>query len=395
MMMVTEQGSAPRGFPQAEFELRLKRVQQAMFERKLDAVVLTTEPHVRYFSGFLTQFWQSPTRPWFLVIPANSKPVAVIPEIGVSGMRATWIDDIHSWSSPAPEDDGVSLLASVIKKMPIRHGRLGFTLGLQSRLRMPQQDFINLTQQLSTYEIIDVALMMHELLSIKSELEVNKIRHACEITSIGFNALPDMARIGDTQREICAQLRVDLLNRGADATPFMVAGSGRGGYDSIIMGPDDDVLADGDILIIDTGTVFDGYFCDFDRNFGFGNIDDAALGAYRALYQATQAGLHMARPGIELGTIFKAMWQVLESAGASASDVGRMGHGLGMQLTEWPSVTADDATVLMPGMVLTLEPAMSFAPGKQMVHEENIVITGDGANLLTLRASPELPIIEF
>ena len=57
------------------------------------------------------------------------------------------------------------------------------------------------------------------------------------------------------------------------------------------------------------------------------------------------------------------MWSVLEESGARASDVGRMGHGLGMQLTEWPSITAQDTTVTAPGMVLTLEPAMSFAPG--------------------------------
>ena len=68
---------------------------------------------------------------------------------------------------------------------------------------------------------------------------------------------------------------------------------------------------------------------------------------------------------------------------------------LGMQLTEWPSITANDKTVVEAGMVLTLEPAMSFAPGKQMVHEENIVITQDGASLLSMRADPELPIIQL
>lgn len=366
-----------------------------MFEHQLDVIVLTTEPHVRYFSGFFTQFWQSPTRPWFLVIPYGSKPVAVIPEIGASGMQATWVEEIHSWPSPLSDDDGISLLAGVIRQQPARYGRIGFTLGLQSTLRMPVYDFQSLVQQLSAYEVADIALMMHQLLSIKSPLEVAKIGHVCEMVSRGFNALPGLFRAGDTQRDICKKLRLDLLERGADDSPFMVAGSGRGGYNSIIMGPDDVALANGDILVIDTGTVFDGYFSDFDRNFGFGNVDHAALSAYRALYQATQAGLEAARPGIELKTIFKAMWRVLEDSGARASDVGRMGHGLGMQLTEWPSITAQEAVTTAEGMVLTLEPAMSFAPGKQMVHEENIVITGDGAKLLSLGASPELPVIEI
>ena len=70
-----------------------------------------------------------------------------------------------------------------------------------------------------------------------------------------------------------------------------------------------------------------------------------------------------------------------------------MGHGLGMQLTEWPSNTPTDGTVLEPGVVLTLEPGMEFAPGKQMVHEENIVIRDDGAEWLSRRAPDEMPII--
>ena len=58
-----------RGFSQSEFEHRAQKAQRVMNEEKLDAILLTTEPNVRYFSGFLTQFWQSPTRPWFLIVP--------------------------------------------------------------------------------------------------------------------------------------------------------------------------------------------------------------------------------------------------------------------------------------------------------------------------------------
>ena len=78
-----------RGFTEKEFEQRTHRAQKMMREQCLDALLLTTEPNVRYFSGFFSQFWHSPTRPWFLVVPVEGKPVAVIPEIGQSGMAAT------------------------------------------------------------------------------------------------------------------------------------------------------------------------------------------------------------------------------------------------------------------------------------------------------------------
>jgi len=87
------------------------------------------------------------------------------------------------------------------------------------------------------------------------------------------------------------------------------------------------------------------------------------------------------------------MQAVLEAGDAQGNDVGRLGHGLGMQLTEWPSLTLDDTTQIRPGMVLTLEPGMTFAPGKAMVHEENIVIEPDGPRWLTRRAPAELPVI--
>ncbi len=106
-----------RGFDQSEFEHRTQRAQKVMHDKKLDAMIFTTEPNVRYFTGFHTQFWHSPTRPWFVIVPAEGKPIAIIPEIGASGMAGTWIDNIITWPSPRPEDDGISLVASALSSI--------------------------------------------------------------------------------------------------------------------------------------------------------------------------------------------------------------------------------------------------------------------------------------
>ncbi len=68
-----------RGFPKAEFENRTSRAQRLMAENDISALLLTTEAEVRYYTGFLTRFWESPTRPWFVVLPASGAPIAVIP----------------------------------------------------------------------------------------------------------------------------------------------------------------------------------------------------------------------------------------------------------------------------------------------------------------------------
>jgi Xaa-Pro dipeptidase len=382
-----------RGFERAEFEQRLARAHRAMREQRLDAVLLTMEPEVRYFTGFFTQFWESPTRPWFVVLPGAGLPIAVIPEIGAAGMRETWVEDIRAWPSPRPEDDGVSLLADAIGGYLGRFGRLGVPLGPESHLRMPAGDFARLRDALGGVEIVDAAAMLHRLRYVKSPAETAKIAHVCALTSDAFEALPQSLRMGESERANCQRLRIDLLQRGADSSPYLIAGSGPGGYDSIIMGPGERILEDGDVLIIDTGTTYDGYFCDFDRNFAFGRIDDATRRAYDVVYAATDAGFAAAKPGATTSDVWRAMATVLEDGGSLGNDVGRMGHGLGMALTEWPSNTASDGTVLEPGVVLTLEPGMEFAPGKQMVHEEDIVITEDGAGWLTRRAPAEMPVI--
>jgi Xaa-Pro aminopeptidase len=371
----------------------MQRVQKRMQAKQMDAILLTTEPDVRYFTGFFTQFWESPTRPWFVLLPLDGKPIAVIPEIGATGMAATWVEDIHAWPAPRPEDDGISLLQDVIGALPRKFGRLGIPLGHESFLRMPARDYQKLLNGLSAFEVTDASVVLHQLRYVKSAAEIEKIHYICDLTSAAFEALPQTLKMRESERQNCQRFRIDLLQRGADNSPYLICGSGPGGYDSIIMGPTDRVLEGGDVLIIDTGTTFDGYFCDFDRNFAFGHADDAVRHAYDVVYASTDAGFAAARPGATTSDIWTAMWRVLEEGGALGNSVGRMGHGLGMQLTEWPSNTPDDMTPLEPGVVLTLEPGMEFAPGRQMVHEENIVITEDGARWLSRRAPEELPIV--
>ena len=383
----------PRGFPEDEFARRTETLQRAMRQQQADAVLLTTEPNIRYFSGFFTQFWESPTRPWFLVVPARGKPVAVIPEIGASGMAKTWVEDIRTWPSPRPDDDGIGLLVDCFKRLPRRFGNVGMTLGAESVVRMPANDLARLKQALPDHDMVDVAPVIQRQRMLKSPREIDKIRHICQLASASFEALPGFAAAGMSEAEICREMRVDLTRRGADSIPYLIAASGPGGYDNIIMGPSERRLADGDLLIIDTGSTWDGYFCDFDRNFAFGRASDAARRAHEVVWRATEAGFEAARPGATTTDLWRAMNDVLVAGGSLGNDVGRLGHGLGMQLTERPSNTSDDHTELAPGMVMTLEPGMTFAPGKQMVHEENIVIREHGAEWLSRRAGEELQVL--
>ncbi|MEK9926169.1 MAG: aminopeptidase P family N-terminal domain-containing protein, partial [Alphaproteobacteria bacterium] len=121
--MITASTPPSRGFSEAEFATRCAAAQAVMQKHDLGAMLFASESEIRYFTGFMTQFWQSPTRPWFVILPPTGKPVAVIPTIGVPLMRDCYVDDIRSWASPAANDDGVSLLATTIREI-MQKGRL-------------------------------------------------------------------------------------------------------------------------------------------------------------------------------------------------------------------------------------------------------------------------------
>lgn len=382
-----------RGFPHAEYERRVAAAQARMLEQGIDALLLTTEPEVRYFSGFLTEFWQSPTRPWFLVVAARRKPIAVIPRIGAALMGRTWIDDIRTWPSPRPADEGLSLLTEALHEVGAGAGCIGVPMGPETSLRMPLNDYHALTASLDRARFVDATDLVRDLRMVKSETEIDRIAAICRIASDAFDAVPRWVERGQPLVDVFRRFRIDLLERGADEAAYLVGGAAPGGYDDIISPPDERPLADGDVLMMDTGAVRDGYFCDFDRNFAIGHAADATKRAHETLYRATQAGLDTARPWATCADLFRAMQAVIEADGYACGDVGRLGHGLGMQLTEWPSHTADDTTSLVPGMVLTLEPGLAIGPGRGLVHEEDLVVRDDGAELLSRRAPRELPVV--
>ena len=126
-------------FPATEYQERVGRAQVMMAQSGLDALLLTTEPELRYFTGFLTRFWESPARPWFLIVPAHGNPIAVIPSIGAALMGQSWISDIRTWRAPDYVDDGIGLLAETIREIGAK--TIGIPDGIETHLRMPIADF--------------------------------------------------------------------------------------------------------------------------------------------------------------------------------------------------------------------------------------------------------------
>jgi len=373
------------GFKLKEYENRLEKAQSLMHLNQIDILLITSEQFMRYFTGFSTQFWQSPTRPWYLIIPIKGLPKAVIPDIGLSAMQKTWIKEIYTWPSPRPKDEGISLISKLMNEFPSKFNYVGAELGKEMSLRMPLTDFFFLQSTLSR-KIIDASSILWELRLIKSNAEIDKIKHICKIASNSFENLPSLINKGDSERDIAKKMKMDLISQGADSIPYLPVISGVGGVSQIIYEPTNRVLKSGDILFVDTGSTYDGYFCDFDRNYSIGKASKIVNDIYEILWVATQNAIELATPGLFLSDLWKLMANSLNKYLPNNFNKGRFGHSFGLQLTEPPSITFNNNMKLEPNMVLTLEPSIEFTPGKMLVHEENIVIRENGAELLTSRA---------
>ncbi|WP_135504955.1 M24 family metallopeptidase [Roseovarius aestuariivivens] len=374
-----------RGFARAEYEARVQRIQTGMDRHGLGALLLTCEPDVRYVSGFLTRFWESPTRPWFVILPARGAPVAVIPSIGAALMATTWIADIRTWPAPVPDDDGVSLLAGTLREIG---GPVGIPSHLETHLRMPLDDFHRLKEMTGLAFIHDHGILANAR-AVKSPAELTKIETICAIAGRAFARVNEIADEGVPLSQTFRDFQRLLLEEGADWVPYLAGGAGPDGYGDVISPATDAPLAPGDLLMLDTGAVYDGYFCDFDRNFAVGAASETAKSAYKRLLAAAEAGREVLCPGSRACDAWRAMARQV----GDADTAGRLGHGLGMQLTEGLSLTEADTTVLTPGMVVTLEPGLDMPSGRIMVHEDVFVITETGARQISPPAPSDLPII--
>jgi len=381
-----------RGFQVSEFQNRFRKLQSRMVANNIDAILVTTKVDIHYFSGMISQFWESPTRPVYLILPAiGDSPIAIIPEIFYESMVQTWVKEIHKWSAPRKEDDGISLLINNLKIF----NNIGMPMGIESQLRMPLAHILLIMKSLNT-EFVDVSPIIQEIRLIKSQAEIDKIRMVCQITSVAFECLAkkvhDFIKINGlkkiSERQIIMELHKELIERGADKVPFIVGTSDYNGSKSIIDGPNDEAVIPGHTMIIDVGCVYDEYYCDFNRNYAINYSNPYIQQANLDLWNATEEALNIAKPGTTFGDLWAAQSKYLIGRGYDPSffEIGRLGHSIGLSLTELPSVIKNETTRLEPGIVLTIEPSIPLINGKLLVHEECIAITETGYELLTIRA---------
>lgn len=397
--------NCPRGFPIYEYENRLEKIQKLLIKNDISAMLVTDRANFVYFTGLVTRFWESPTRPLYLVIPNKGKPIVLVPDILHETMKRSWIEHIITWPAPVIKDDGVTELSKILKR--VCKDNLGVPMDIETSLRMPLKHLLKVTFD-NSLEMVDVTNLIRSVRIVKSDLEIQKIKYICQVTSKCFdnfaNNVINIKR--PTEADMVKKMNIMLLENGADEVRYIIGKSGINGYKSIVDGPNDDLLVPGAIFAIDTGAVHDEYFCDFNRNYVIvdshkNNVDAKNIMTqyeekHLILWEATEKGINMVKPGNRMCDIWKVMVDYFISKGIAPSNysTGRLGHCLGIQLTELPSVVSDEYTVLKKGMVLCIEPFIPMENGS-MVHEECVVVTDTGCELLTKRCDKKPYVINI
>jgi Xaa-Pro dipeptidase len=190
-------------------------------------------------------------------------------------------------------------------------------------------------------------------------------------------------RAGRTELEVAADLQVAMLRQGGQGeafAPLVVAGPNSAKPHA---GPSDRPLAEGDLLIVDWGTVYEGYRSDITRTFVLGEPTPEMVRIHDAVLAANQSGRLAVRPGMPAQEVDRMARRAIVQAGYGDYFIHRTGHGLGLETHEPPYIVEGNLLMLEAGMSFTVEPGI-YVPGKGGVRiEDDVVVTEDGAETLT------------
>lgn len=232
-------------------------------------------------------------------------------------------------------------------------------------------------------QTVDAGPLFTRLRQAKDSAELALIEEAVRILEVGLHNALEQLRPGMSERAFSRILTEAIIDAGADAESFanLVASGPNGANPHHNNG--DRVLQPGDLVIIDCGARYKGYISDITRTVAIGEPSAEARAIYDLVLQANAAGRAACDPESTGAAIDAAARRVIADAGYGDYFIHRTGHGFGLDVHEPPYIMAGNDAPLPIGSTFTIEPGI-YLPGKLGVRiEDNIVITPDGARVLT------------
>ena len=354
-----------------EREARLERARRLMLEHKADALLVGAGASLRYFAGI---GWGASERLVALLVPRDGRPILICPAFEQGSLEAELgIEaDLRLWE----EDESPSALVA----------RALRDCGAETLAADPAMVFVmveRVRRAAPTVAIADASPIVDGCRSAKSEAELALMRQAKQMTLEVHRRTARILSPGIRASEV--RRFIDEAHRalGAAGSSFCIVQFGRSTAFPHGL-PGDDRLAEGDMVLIDTGCSVEGYNSDITRSYVFGEADAEQRSVWAVEKEAQQAAFDAVRPGLACEEIDATARRVLERAGFGPGYrlpglPHRTGHGIGLSIHEAPYLVRGDSTPLAPGMCFSNEP-MIVVPGRFGIRlEDHFHVTDDGA----------------
>ena len=349
---------------------RADRLEAELAERELDALLVTNLTNVRYLTGY-----------------TGTNGACVVGE----GLRV-FLTDFRYLTQAERQVEGFDreqgkqdLLEDAAKRLS---GRVGFedhTMTVRAHERL--SGFVG-----DGVELVPAGRMVEKLRQVKEPGELERIRAAAALADDVLEGLVERGLAGRTERQVAFELETEMRRRGAEPSfPSIVAGGANGAQPHAE--PGDDPIERGTLVVVDMGCVLDGYCSDCTRTLATGPVPDAAREVYDLVLRTQLGTLERVRAGADCRAVDGFARGAIAEAGHGERFGHGLGHGVGLEIHEGPTLSRLAEGTLAAGNVVTVEPGV-YLPGEFGVRIEDLVVVGDDGPEILSRVPKELTLVE-
>jgi Xaa-Pro dipeptidase len=355
---------------------RLEALQQLQAANGIACVALVPGANLRYFTGLTAHLSERPT---VAFVPVEGSLTLLLPELEAPAAKARLPQGARLFTY-SDEEGHEHVFHRVADKLDLEEKPIGVEY-----LAMRLLEMRRIEQAAPGCQLLATEPWLPSLRMSKSEAEVACMRRAVEIAESAMQHLLDKRAIrpGRTELEVAADLQVAMLREGGQGeafSPIVVAGPNSA---SPHASPSSRPLEEGDLVIIDWGTTYEGYRSDITRTFVLGEPTAEMARIHDAVLAANQSGRLAARPRTPAQEVDRAARRAITLAGYGDYFIHRTGHGLGLETHEPPYIVEGNLKMLEEGMTFTVEPGV-YVPDLGGVRiEDDVVVTAESSETLT------------
>jgi Xaa-Pro aminopeptidase len=350
----------------------LKKARRMMEEKKIDCMIATSHDNVYYSSGSDISTMTMLKRLAAVFVPLEGDPVfGVHANEEVTARQGTWIKDVRVYEGGEWEPlKSIEFVANMLKEKRLSQGCIGIELFDMTALCAD-----HLRKLLPSVKFVDCQPIFDKMRSVKTPEELRLLSEANMATAKAITVAFEMAREGDTERDIARNM-IDLtIGYGADSIAFVTLGAGPNVSETHHIAADYKIK-EGDLLHTDFGAFFKGYMSDISRTAVVGEPDQTQLKAYNVAVEAEWAAAEAMHEGATVMDVHNAVKRIYESKGYPYTRAF-IGHAIGIGCHELPFLGPSHGDwILESAMFFEVEPSMAI--GHTRVHTEDAFIVGKG-----------------